>query len=502
MTPIAQSEPHSLVVRQQFTPDQIDLIKRTICPGTDDELKLFLYQAARTGLDPMARQIYAVFRPDRKKGRDVMTIQVAIDGFRLIAERTGKYRGQKAPQWCDEEGLWMDVWLKRTPPTAARVGVLRFDFDEPCWAVARFDAYAARFPDGNLMGLWAKMHDVMIAKCAEALALRKAFPQELSGLHTGDEMEQAGRDPAHADTIEAEALGQVQQTPPQGRLPNAKAGDLYRTLEREVDELTTQEAINAWLDAAAPRLILLPVAWEKQIRVRALENVKAIIGDGAKPDPVVHAIDRKPHSVPRLPEGDTEIKWAQRYVTAIAPVNDVSEFARWIDLNKKTIDRCLKVEDARAIIEPAHTAVRRQIKEAMPEDGPAIAAGKMPYETGPDLSPPNIDCWGPGSAWDHRRSPTSATAAETAAPASPAPASASTSASPASTASSKPAVTFGDNPEAFVKDALLRLDQAETPKAADMVWDDVIAPFEQNLLPAHMDTLYQRYRHRREAMKP
>lgn len=173
-----------------------------------------------------------------------------------------------------------------------------------------------------------------------------------------------------------------------------------------------------------------------------------------------------PHAVPTLPKGDSVVQWAERYAKAIGLCSDVSELARWIDLNKVNIDLGMTVARAKAYIEPAHTAARRRIKEAMPEDRP-----------------------------------TSAAAAETAAPASPAPASASTSASPVSTASSKPA-TFGDNPEAFVKDALLRLDQAETIEALDLVWDRDIAPFERNLLPAHMDTLYQRYRHRREAMKP
>lgn len=169
--------------------EQVEALSDMLAPGASpNELAMIAATAERLGLDLLGRQVYPVKRWNNQVRREVWTMQVSIDGFRLIAERSKRYAGQLGPYWCGQDGEWRDVWLAKEPPRAARVGVLRRDFAEPCYAVALFDEYVQKTKDGSVTRMWSEKPALMLAKCAESLALRKAFPQELSGVYTTDEL--------------------------------------------------------------------------------------------------------------------------------------------------------------------------------------------------------------------------------------------------------------------------------------------------------------------------
>jgi phage recombination protein Bet len=175
----------------------------------------FLHLCQRTGLDPWAREIYLIGRKVREKNqpdRMKYQAQTGIDGYRHIAERTGVYGGRLGPYWCGPDGNWKDVWLSDEPPAAARVGIVRKDIDSPFYGTVSYREYVPmtdvwengrRTGEQKPQGLWSKMPAHMLAKCAEALAIRTAFPRQVGGVYVEEEMHQADAEAEAAEKAAA-----------------------------------------------------------------------------------------------------------------------------------------------------------------------------------------------------------------------------------------------------------------------------------------------------------
>ena len=188
----------------EFSPGQVATLRQLgVENATREDLAVFFHQAVRTGLDPFARQIYMIGRnakevywengQKRESWVTKYTIQTGIDGYRLIArraaDRANETLGYEDTLWCGEDGQWRDIWLSTTPPSAAKATVVRAG--QKFTATALWSEYVQTKRDGGVSNMWAKMSSTMLAKCAEALAMRKAFPQDLSGIYTVEEMAQA-----------------------------------------------------------------------------------------------------------------------------------------------------------------------------------------------------------------------------------------------------------------------------------------------------------------------
>lgn len=179
--------------------------------ASNGDLAVFMHVAQRTGLDPFARQIYLIERQGKQ------TIQTGIDGFRLVArravDRAGESLSISGGEWCGQDGQWQDAWLSSDRPAAARVVVKRGGHEFV--GVALFREYAQTKRDGELMAQWATRPAGMLAKCAEALALRKAFPLDLAGVYSDDEMAQADsrRQPRQSALGEALAAADLNDLP-------------------------------------------------------------------------------------------------------------------------------------------------------------------------------------------------------------------------------------------------------------------------------------------------
>jgi len=223
---------------------------------TEAELMAFLHECQRRKLDPFSRQIYLIGRKDKSKGRKVYRSQTSIDGFRLIARRAADKAGidysYEDTIWYDADGGRHEIWLSDRPPSGAKVVVIRGGcrFD----AVARYGAYVQTDWDGNPLKLWRTMPDVLTAKCAEALALRKAFPEDLGGIYTEEEMGQA--DNPQRVTATAEVMREDRHDGGNGKDATPKNGQRWaeNAIAQAASFKSEAEGTKLWKEAAARRI--------------------------------------------------------------------------------------------------------------------------------------------------------------------------------------------------------------------------------------------------------
>jgi phage recombination protein Bet len=240
--------PQALATTDQWNREKLDLLKRTVAAGTsDDEFDLFCEVARGTGLNPFQRQIYAIMRQESYKDdqgrwqkRAKMTIQTGIDGYRLIAARTGLHAGTTDAEYGPLVGKypsWARVVVKKL---MANGMIAEFP------ATARWSEYAQTNKEGEPTGQWPKMPYLMLAKCAEALALRKAFPAELSGVYTAEEMSQADTYTS-GPTIDTET-GEVRQATTQGPKPRTSVvkpqGELTQPQQKRLFAIAKQHNVS------------------------------------------------------------------------------------------------------------------------------------------------------------------------------------------------------------------------------------------------------------------
>jgi hypothetical protein len=203
------------------------------------------------------------------------------------------------------------VWLLDAPPAAAKVTIIRNGMRFS--AVARYSEYVQTKKSGEPSGLWGKMPATMTAKCAEALALRMAFPHDLAGVYTAEEMAQA--DNPTADERHLRTVRQGESDPWATPAPAQETAAQGRDYLHEATQATDTDTVRrlwqeAKADGAVPDYLSQIAEVGKRIAANAEAAAASQPGDPKSSDDV--------QDVEVVAEGETEADIAERALRAAA----------------------------------------------------------------------------------------------------------------------------------------------------------------------------------------
>lgn len=283
----------TLAQAHDYTQEQINLIKQTLAPETNElEFALFMEVARVQGLSPLQRQIHAVMRYDSQAGRKKMVIQTGIDGYRLIAARTGLHLGTTDATFGPANAAGFPSWAQVTVKKLVHGHVAEYP------ATAFWDEYVQTVKGGAPNSMWASRPKGQLSKCAESLALRKAFPAELSGVYSDVEMEQADN-PAPLVQVEQQVKSE----------PDARLA----AWQKKAQEMSDRVLSKLHIDHNVP----LQALWDKHPWQTSVEGCEALYADlvaygkkhvkKEKPAPAADVVDAEFH-----PETEGKITAGQR----------------------------------------------------------------------------------------------------------------------------------------------------------------------------------------------
>lgn len=195
------------VQRRGITEAQWRTLVHSLYPGANlnSVLMVWDYCAARK-LDPLKKPCHIVpmevkiAATGQYEWRDV--VMQGIYEIRTTAQRTGQYLGHSKVEYgpdVDVKGVKAPEWAEMTVYRHNALSAQRVEFPVSVY----FREVVACTRDGKPNSRWSKAPRQMLTKCLEAAGLREAFPDEIGGAQTAEEMEgQRAIDVTHAQTID------------------------------------------------------------------------------------------------------------------------------------------------------------------------------------------------------------------------------------------------------------------------------------------------------------